>query len=127
MAIEFLQETLAGAGVSGRFAAEASGQLLKLLGPLRQLIERAIMHDAQPALDQAQKVVAGLQRGMFLGSEKAGLLGGIQGSPGARIAQRRQGASIFEAEKLHDELDVDDAAEAALDVALAAGGLDALA
>ena len=60
--VHLVQELLPGARRPGRLAAEAPGQLLQVLRLLRQLVQRAVVDDAQPALDQAQEVVARPQR-----------------------------------------------------------------
>ena len=51
----------------------------------------------------------------------------IEGSPGVWLANAVELLAVLQAIKLNDELDVDDAAEAALQVTLAAGRLDAAA
>src|SRR5579859_5353573 len=64
---------------------------------------------------------------MLVGRQQTGVAHGVEGAPGVRLAHGGQAAAVLEAEHLHDELDVDDAAEAALEIAWAAAGLDAAA
>src|SRR5262245_30728424 len=51
---------------------------------------------------------------------------GIQAFPGIGPAHLGAAAAVFQAKELDEELDVDDAAEAAFEIAVAACGLDTL-
>ena len=93
----------------------------------RQFVLHDVVDDAQPAFHFTQEVVAGTQRLVFAPVEKAATGQRLQGRPGVGDAQRGDFPAVLELEELDQEFDIDDAAEAAFQVALTAACLQAAA
>ena len=56
------------------------------------------MNDPQPAFDQAEEVIAGVQRGVLRLREQTGGLESVERLPGVRAAQGGQLAAVLELE-----------------------------
>src|SRR5438093_12014111 len=106
--VQFGKEVSAGSVLGRHLVAKAASQLLDLVGGLRQLVERTIVDNAEPALHAQQETVARTQGSMVFRGQQSCVAQGVEGLPGIGFAQRRQAAAILQLEKLDEELDVDE-------------------
>ena len=67
--------------------AQAAREQQELAALAGQMIDGAIAHDAQPALQAAEEAVAALERVAVLGGEQARARADLQRAPGARRAE----------------------------------------
>ncbi len=115
---EIAVERLGGTGVGATPIAEHPGHAASLVAVRRHGVGLLLVLDLHGVLDPAQEPVGRRQAVGVVGGDvpAAGHLG--QGGQGGGRAQLGVGAAVHELEGLHRELDVADAARAALDVAL---------
>src|SRR5262245_12887318 len=106
--------------------AHAPGEAAELRRLLGQGVGLQLVKDLQPVLDCAQVLVVAREQAAEIGRQVAALGEPEDRLQGVRLAQPRVVAPIEELERLHDELDLADAAAPELDVgrlaALRAGG-----
>src|SRR5262249_9749937 len=111
----------------GRRAADAVGELLQLLGPVRQLVQGTVVVNPQPVLHQPHEFVARAEHRVLLAADQAGVADRVQRTPGVGVAHRAPVGPVLEAVHLHRDFDVGAPAEPTLEAAFAAAPLDALA
>src|SRR5262249_25605476 len=93
--VEVLQKLLAGTPFGRRLAPQPPRQLLQVFRGRRQFIQRTIVDNAQPALDQAQKFVGSAQRGVFLAGQQARRTQSVDGGERVGGAQGRNVAAVL--------------------------------
>src|SRR5438128_2565793 len=71
------QELAGGTSCRAGLQAQTPGQFFQVFWVRRQLIQRQVVDDAQPAFNQAQEIIAGAQRGVLLFRKQASVAQGV--------------------------------------------------
>src|SRR5579884_991372 len=122
-----MKKVIDGPALRSRLEAKPAGELFHIVPIFGQLIERTVVDDAQPAFNQTQEVIAGAQDLVIGYRHQVAAVQGFKCLPGIADAEQRHALAVLQLEKLYEEFDINDAAEAPLQIPFAAAGFQALA